>query len=67
MKKGVTHRQIDNRVRSLITLNGYAYSRLLKLSEKWEKPLATTCVEIIKAALKGDLVYADGKRLVDED
>jgi len=49
-----------SRLRTLVSLNHYAWNKLEQLSAIQEKPFATLCSEIIKAAMRGELLDRNG-------
>ena len=48
------------RLRTLVSLNPYAWNKLQLISQQQEKPFATLCSEIIKAAMRGELTDKHG-------
>ena len=53
------------RLRSLVTHSPYTWGMLNRYSHEFEKPVATLCADIIKAALRGDLVTKDGSNFFE--
>ena len=48
------------RLRTLVTHSPFTYKQLKTHSDRTEKPVATICSDLIKAALRGDITYKDG-------
>lgn len=55
----------SSRLRTLVTHSPYTYKQLKGVASKLEKPMATLCSDIIKAALRGDLVDKEGRNIFD--